>query len=337
MKRAFVYCRVSTEEQSRPEHHSLKFQEEHARTYAKQKGWRVAKCRKDVGSGKDDDRQYYQELLADIESGAIDVIVTYRLDRLSRNVRDVYDFLQRTGEANIGFVSTSESFDTTTAMGRAMLGVAAAFAQLTREMMGENVRNGLVRRAQSGKYTGATGNPRFGYTYSREEDKLLVEPKQAEVVRKAFELCGVHKWSLGKIGRYLNGEGYRTKRGRQWTTGVLANLLRSSLYVGKVTYGGEEYDGQHDPIVDQELFDEVQRLLEERKKMPPRTQQSPHLLSGIARCGKCGWKLVAHWQYHGAKRAKKGYRSYQHRRHTHRGPGLQELHEGRRQIRGPGH
>lgn len=313
MKRTFVYCRVSTEEQSRPDHHSLKFQEDHCRTYAKQKGWRVAKCRKDVGSGKDDDRQHYQELLADIESGAIDVVVTYRLDRLSRNVRDVYDFLHKTQDAGVGFVSTSESFDTTTAMGRAMLGVAAVFAQLTREMMGENIRNGLARRAQSGKYTGATGNPRLGYTYSREDDMLLVHPKEADVVGKAFELCGVQKWSLGQIARHLNREGCRTKRGRQFSAGVLARLLRSSLYVGKVTYGGEEYDGQHEAVVSRELFDEVQRLLEERKAMPPRTQHSPHLLSGIARCGKCGWRLRIHRQYHGKKGQKKAYRSYQHR------------------------
>ena len=320
MRRAFLYLRVSTEEQSRPEHHSLDYQEDHGRKYAKTHGWRVAKVRKDIGSGKDDDREAYQELLADIESGAIDVIITYRLDRLSRNVRDVYDLLQRTGDAGIGFVSTSEHFDTTTAMGRAMLGVAAVFAQLTREMIGENVRDGLAKRAQAGKYTGATGNPRFGYQYSREEGKLLVEPREAEVVRLAFDLCGTQKWSMGKIARHLNREGHRTKRGKQWNTAILAPLLRSPLYVGKVSYKGEVYDGEHEPIVDRELFDVVQSLLEERKMMPPRTQHSPHLLSGIARCGKCGWRLVSHRQYHRVGGKRKAYRSYQHRANTKTGP-----------------
>ena len=313
MKRAFAYCRVSTEEQSRPDHHSLKLQEEHCREYAKRNGWRVTKLRKDVGSGKDADRAGYQELLADVDSGAVDVIITYRLDRLSRNVRDVYGFLQRASEGGIGFVSTSEHFDTTTAMGRAMLGVGAVFAQLTREMISENVRHGMAKRAQAGKYTGATGNPRFGYGYSPEEGKLLLEPAEAAVVRKIFDLYGEQKWSLGKVAKYLNREGQRTKRGRQWTAGVLAYLLRSSLYVGKVPYKGEEYEGEHEPIVSQELFDEVQRLLEERRMMPPRTQHSPHLLSGIARCGKCGWRLQAHWQYHATKAGRKAYRSYQHR------------------------
>ena len=124
MKRAFLYCRVSAEEQSRPDHHSLDYQEDHGRRSAKAHDWRVAKVRKDVG-----------------------------------------------------FVSTSEHFDTTTAMGRAMLGVAAVFAQLTREMIGENLRDGMAKRAQSGKYTGPTTNPRFGYDYSPKEGKLLVEPE----------------------------------------------------------------------------------------------------------------------------------------------------------------
>ena len=93
MKRAFLYCRVSTEEQSQDNHYSLALQEERCRGYAQQKGWQVAKARKDVGSGRDADRPGYQELLADVKEGAIDVVVTYRLDRLSRNVKDVYAFL----------------------------------------------------------------------------------------------------------------------------------------------------------------------------------------------------------------------------------------------------
>jgi len=273
--------------------------------------WR--RLREDIGSGKDTDRVAYRELLADVASGAIDVIITYRLDRLSRNVRDVYDFLQRSADADVGFVSTSESFDTTTAMGRAMLGVAAVFAQLTREMIAENVRHGMAKRAESGKYTGTTGNPRFGYDYSPQEGKLLVNAAEAKVVRLAFELYAKRKWSLAKVARYLNREGYRTKKGRQWGTSVLAYLLRSSLYVGRIPYKGEEYEGEHEAIVDQALFDETQQMLEQRKWIPPRTQHSPHLLSGIARCGKCGWALRAHWQYHEGEGGRKTYRSYQHR------------------------
>lgn len=97
-------------------------------------GWHVVKVRKDVGSGKGiEGREGYQELLADIKAGAIDAVVVYKLDRLSRNIRDVYDFIDLTQQRSVEFISVTESFDTTTAMGRAMLNIAAVFAQLTRE------------------------------------------------------------------------------------------------------------------------------------------------------------------------------------------------------------
>ena len=179
-QRACIYCRVSTEEQSREDHHSLHFQEEHCRKYAKRRGFRVAEVRKDVRSGKDTDRPGYQELLHDIDSGAVDVVIVYRLDRLSRSVRDLCDFIHHTSRAQIGFASTSEALEATSAMGRAMLGVAAVFAQLHREIIAENVRDGMARRARLGKYTGPTGNPKYGYTYSPEQGRLLAKPNEAE-------------------------------------------------------------------------------------------------------------------------------------------------------------
>jgi len=116
MTKAFVYCGVSTEEQSEDDHYGVALQEKRGRAFAKQKGWRVAKVREDVGSGKDDQRPGYHELRKDIAAGEADVAIA---DRLSRNVRAVYDFLERTRQGGVGFVSTSKSFDTTTAMGRA--------------------------------------------------------------------------------------------------------------------------------------------------------------------------------------------------------------------------
>jgi len=156
---AFVYCRVSSEEQARDDHYSLGNQEQRARDRARQKDWRIVEVRKDVASGKDDKREGYQDLLAAVKSGRIDCVIVYRLDRLSRNVRDVYDFLQLIDEHDVAFVSLQENFDTSTAMGKAMLGVAAVFAQLTREMIAENVRDGLMRRAMAGLYRGGTNGP----------------------------------------------------------------------------------------------------------------------------------------------------------------------------------
>ncbi len=311
-KRAFVYCRVSTDEQSQDDRYSLALQEERCRDYAKHKGWQVATVRKDVGSGKDAERPGYQELLADVRAGAIDVVITYRLDRLSRNVRDVYDFLHRSAEANVGFVSTSESFDTTTAMGRAMLGVAAVFAQLTREMIAENVRDGVAKRARSGKYVGGTATPPYGYTYSREQGKLLVVPEEALVVCRVFGLFARGKWGATRIARYLNQEGVPSKRRTQWSNRTVASLLRSPLYVGHLAYRGQEYDGEHEPVIDRGLFEEAQELIRQRAPLPPRTQQSRHLLSGIARCGQCGGRMIAHYGSYRNGTTRKSYRAYRH-------------------------
>ena len=163
--RAFVYCRVSTQEQARDDHYSLANQEARCCDYIKHKSWRCVKVLRDVGSGKSAERESYQELLSAIRGHQVDVVVVYRLDRLSRNVVDVYNALDLFREQEVAFVSVQESFDTTTAMGRAMLGVAAVFAQLTREMIAENVKDGLLRRAQAGKYTGGPHTRPYGYDY----------------------------------------------------------------------------------------------------------------------------------------------------------------------------
>jgi site-specific DNA recombinase len=313
MKSAFVYCRVSTEEQSREDHYSLALQEERCRAYAKQRGWRVAKVRKDTGSGKDDQRSGYQELRQAMTAGDIDVVVVYRLDRLSRNVRDVYDFLNGTSEAGIGFASTSGAFDTTTAMGRAMLGVAAVFAQLTREMIGENTRDGLAKRAQSGKYNGVKSPSPYGYDYK--DGHLVINRREAAVVRRIFDAYVRHGRGVTAIAGELNHAGIPGKRGGQWSRSQIARMLRSPLYAGKIVNRDHVHEGAHTRLIDEELFDQAQRLRAARSILPPRAHQSQHLLSGIARCGLCGSRLRAHWILTGIKRSRdqKRYRTYHHR------------------------
>lgn len=139
----FIYCRVSSEEQANDNHYSLENQETRGRDYCKSRDWRVADIRKDVASGKDAHRDGFQDLRNAVESEKAQVVIVYRLDRLSRNVRDIYDSLDLIAKHNVGLVSLCESLDTTTAMGRAMLGVMAVFAQLTREMIAENVKDGM--------------------------------------------------------------------------------------------------------------------------------------------------------------------------------------------------
>jgi len=193
-----------------------------------------------------------------------------------------------------------------------MLGVAAVFAQLTREMIGENVRDGVAKRARSGKYVGGTAPPPYGYTYSWDEGRLLVEPKEAEGVRQVFEPHARRKWGTTRIARYLNQEGVPSKRGTQWSSRTIALVLRSPLHAGRLSHKGQEYTGDHEAILDEALFREAQELVAQRATLPLRTQQSQHLLSGIARCGQCGGRMVAHYVHYRSDRTRKSYRACRH-------------------------
>ena len=284
--RAFVYCRVSTQEQATDDHYSLTNQETRCRDYIKHRSWQLVKVLKDVGSGKSAKRPNYQDLLLAIREKRVDVVVVYRLDRLSRNVADVYNALDAFSQSDVGFASVQEAFDTTTAMGRAMLGVAAVFAQLTREMISENTCDGLARRAQSGKWTGSARGRPYGYRYAK--GSLHVVPEEAEVVRRIFRLYVENGWGVTRIAQLLNHDKILTATGLvgRWSIAVTAKMLRNPVYAGRVRSNGCEYPGEHKAILPEGTFEAAQELIAQRAAIAPRSQSTSHLLSGIARCGK---------------------------------------------------
>jgi len=313
--RAFAYCRVSTKEQATEDHYSLNNQEQRCRDYIKMKQWRSATMRKDVASGKSDNRPGFQDLLATIRDGKVDVVVVYRLDRLSRNVRDIYDFLDMIKASGVAFVSVTEGFDTTTAMGRAMLGVAAVFAQLTREMISENTKDGLLRRRESGQVVGNLRNT-YGYDYSPSTRNLVINEQEAKVVRQIYDWYCESKWGSFKIARLLNLQGVPTKTGIQWDRRNISTMLHNPLMCGalRLKKEGRVVEGQHEAIVTTEQFDLAQQIDAGRQKFSNRSQQSKYLLSGLARCGKCGQRLLVHTIYQGKN--KKAYIFYNHPRNS---------------------
>jgi site-specific DNA recombinase len=291
---AFIYCRVSSDEQANDNHYSLENQETKGREHCKSRDWRIADIRKDVASGKDAHRDGFQDLIKAINSEKIDVVIVYRLDRLSRNVRDIYDFLDLIAKHDVALVSMSESLDTTNAMGRAMLGVMAVFAQLTREMIAENVKDGLMRRAQAGLYVGSRRGP-TGYTYSPEEKTLIPVEQEAETIRLIFELFVERKWGVDKIVGFLNETDALTKTGANWHKSLISRILRNPIYVGRLRWHDEVYEADHPPIVSDEMFAGAQEIIASRTTLPSRSHQSQHLLSGLAECGLCGKRLVAYY------------------------------------------
>jgi len=272
------------------------------------KKWRVAKVRKDVASGKNDDRAGFQELLTDIRLQRIDVVTVYRLDRLSRNVGDIYQFLETIKDSGVGFASVTEGFDTTTAMGRAMFGVAAVFAQLTREMIAENTKDGLMRRAEAGFYLGNL-KMLYGYSYSKDFG-LEPNPEESAHVQQIFDWYTEYKWGTEKIARVLNLRNVPTKAGVQWAPGTIGVMIRNRVFCGEVRSGKGYIKGRHKAIIDKEQFEMAQSIISSRSTIPSRAQSSRHLLSGIAHCSECGQRLVNHSINQGPE--KKRYDFYRH-------------------------
>jgi len=298
--RAFIYCRVSTEEQAKENHYSLKYQEDKGRQRADQEGWQVYKVRKDVGSGSaTEHRDGYQELLTDVKQQDIDVVLVYKLDRLSRNVRDVYDFIELTKKHSVGFVSLTEGFDTTTPMGKAQLGMAAVFSQLTRETIAENVRNGLAERARSGSWVG--GVPPFGYDYQPQAG-LQPDPEEAPTLRRVFKLYTKEKLGMAKIAHLLNAQGVGTRSGSQWSTSTIQRILINPVYTGRLRHNGDIFEGDHEGLISSETFEQAQKIRNSRQKFHPRRRTSKLLLGGLARCGHCGWRLYSRPQSGGQQR-----------------------------------
>jgi len=245
---AAAYIRVSTDEQAE-NGYSLQLQRERIAAQITAKGWNQYKVYDDGGqSGGKLDRPALNDMLADIEAGKIQAVVIYKLDRLSRKQRDtmylIEDvFLQR----NIELVSISESLDTSSPTGRAMIGMLSVFAQLERDTITERLSGGRKQKAKSGGYAG--GNAAIGYSTERGEKKLSTDVDKAATVRRVFELH-IKGNKLQQIADQLNTEGHTTKQGAQFTpTQVMRILNRRNLYEGTYTYSGITADGQHAAII----------------------------------------------------------------------------------------
>ncbi len=269
--RCAIYTRVSTEHGLSQEFNSLHNQREAAEAYVKSQaheGWRCLKERYDDGgfSGGSMERPALQRLLSDVEAGAVDVVVVYKVDRLTRSLADFAKLVELFDAHQVSFVSVTQAFNTTSSMGRLTLNVLLSFAQFEREVTSERIRDKIAASKRRGLWVG--GMVPLGYE-SRDK-RLLVNEEEAERVRLIFrrylELASLtrlltelrRRGIVTKVRHLSNG---RTIGGIPFTRGPLAYLLRNRFYVGEVVYRGEVCPGQHTPILDRELFEAVQRKL----------------------------------------------------------------------------
>lgn len=284
MKRAALYIRVSTLEQAQ-EGYSVGEQRERLIAYCKAQDWLIADIYVDGGyTGSNLNRPGIQKLIGETEK--FDVVLVYKLDRLSRSQRDTLYLIEEIFRPNnVDFVSMQESFDTSSPFGKAMIGLLAVFAQLEREQIKERTWMGRVARAKTGLHHGG-GNIPIGYDYS--DGKLIVNPYEAEQVRKIYEwyLAGA---SLKSITDKLRDAGYTNRYSsyNSWTS--VRNILENETYIGRLHFGDVVVDHAHEAIITEEQFNAAQILRGKRKEQfGSHAFQSKHVLTGLLFCGHCG-------------------------------------------------
>ncbi len=276
-KIAAIYIRVSTDAQ-REEGYSIDAQKEMLTAYCVSKGIKDYDYYIDGGfSGSNIERPELKRLIEDVKMGKVGCVLVYKLDRLSRSQKDTLYLIEDVFNPNdVDFVSLNESMDTSTPLGRLMLGILSAFAQLERENIRERTSMGMKERIKEGFWMGG-GRVPFGYDYD-ETLGILVPNRDAETVVKVFELY-LSGYSSNAISRML-GLKYE-KLARQ--------ILTRKTYAGYIVYKGEEFLGKHKPLISLETYERtMQRMAERSGKFKGNSQ---NLLAGLVRCGVCGAKM----------------------------------------------
>jgi site-specific DNA recombinase len=329
--RCAIYTRKSTTEGLEQEFNSLDAQRESCSSYIssqRHEGWvEIDKQYDDGGfTGGNMERPALKQLLEDIKAGMIDCIVVYKVDRLSRSLMDFSRIMDTFDKSGVSFVSVTQQFNTTSSMGRLTLNILLSFAQFEREIISERTRDKMSAARRKGKYIG--GRPVLGYDIDRATKKLIVNELEAERVRQIFDLYLECEGLIGTL-EAIEARGWRAKNwvtktdkqlgGGQFYKTTLHALLTNPIYLGKVTYHDEMYEGEHQAIVDPAVFAAVKKKLNaNRVNLGDRIHgKSPGVLAGLLRCSACN-SMMTHSTSGGSGRGKR-YRYYVCNKATKRG------------------
>ena len=323
-KRCAIYTRKSTDEGLDQEYNSLDAQRDAGLAFVasqRHEGWVV------VGDGYDDggysggnlDRPGLKRLMADIEAGEVDIVVVYKIDRLTRALSDFAKLVDVFDRNGVSFVSVTQQFNTTTSMGRLTLNILLSFAQFEREVTGERIRDKIAASKAKGMWMG--GMPPLGYDVV--ERKLIVNAAEAELVRGIFCRYAEHG-SAAQLVRELAIEGQTTKSwitqgslhrpGRPIDQQYLFAMLRNRIYLGEMAHKGESYPGQHQAIVSPEVWNAAHAFIE-RRKQGPREHRTEHpaLLAGLL-FAPDGQRMIHHFTKKKNGRLYRYYVPYLHKR-----------------------
>lgn len=309
-----IYCRVSTDEQAEFGY-SIDEQKRLLEEWCKANDYIIYKCYSDRGiSGKNiKDRPALKELLSDAKEGKFDMVISWKINRVSRKLEDVLKIVNLLEKNDITFKSYSEPFETDTPAGRMQFQMMALIGEFERGTIAQNVKMGMIAKAKSGNWCGGRV---LGYDLvpnnSPEEEKkgknkLEINEKEAKIVRFIF-----NEYSKGKgykaITNKMNKLGYKTKKGNNFSVGSIRDILTNPVYIGEIRYNVRQnwsekrrrninpnpirVKGKHEAIIDRELWDKVQLILESKKGKPSRIYDGEYPLTGILRCPKCGAGMV---------------------------------------------
>ena len=316
--RCAIYTRKSTEEGLDKEFNTLDAQRVSGEAYVKSQqheGWEIVPRHYDDGgfTGGNMDRPALARLLDDIKAGEIDVVVVYKIDRLSRSLVDFAQMVKIFDEHNASFVSVTQHFNTQDSMGRLTLNILFSFAQFEREVIGERIRDKFAASKQKGMWMGGV----LSLGYQVEDRKLYIDKKEAEDVIHIFKRF-IALRSITKLLIELKRDGYRTKQfvsgrgklhgGTTITKQYCYRLLKNKIYIGKIVHKDNVYEGQHEGIISQEIWDKVQKIFAQ----DPITRgnytrnRNPALLRGLIRCECCDCAMTPNFTV----KNKRTYRYY---------------------------
>ncbi|MBN2301139.1 MAG: recombinase family protein, partial [Lentisphaerae bacterium] len=265
-------------------------------------------------SGGNMERPALRKLMDDVNSGRIDTVVVYKIDRLSRSLLDFSEIIGAFDKHGVTFVSVTQQFNTTTSMGRLTLNILLSFAQFEREIIGERIRDKVAMAKRRGKQTG--GMLVLGYDLV--DGKLVVNESEAKIVRRIFARF-LEIGSATRLTKELREQGMRTKA---WTTkrgkvregrlvdkSLIYRMLNNRKYLGEVVHKGEVFQGEHKAIIDAKTWGQVQTILKQnyRQRANQTRRRTPAMLKGIIKCGNCGGAMGPTY----SKKGDKQYRYYQ--------------------------
>ena len=309
-----IYTRVSTDQGLEQDFNSLDAQREASEAYIKSQaheGWRLVRDRYDDAgfSGGSMDRPALQKLLIDVQARRIDVIVVYKVGRLTRSLADFAKLVETFDAHGVSFVSVIESFNTTTSMGRLTLNVLLSFAQFEREVTGERNRDKIAASKKKGMWMGSV----VPLGYRVEDRSLHIVDDHAVIVRSLFQRY-LEAGSVVRLKQSLDAEDLRipiridgagrSTGGGLFSRGHVYKLLSNPIYVGRIAHKGQVHEGQHLPIVDQDLWDRVQQSLSEHlgSARTKRTRQSSEALLAGKLFDDRGNRMSPTWARKGSKR-----------------------------------